>query len=181
MAGLSRVDLDRRALVGLRLPVAGRRRTRGARAPAGVRGARVDRGEEPTSPRSRTTCRSSPIARGDLDEAERLTVECEHACRANDVHSQILFRSIRAKVFARTGRFHEAKSLAWEAVALAETGDFLLAHADAVADGEEVLELAGERDAALGALEEAVALYAEKGVIVEVARARASIARISAC
>ena len=59
-------------------------------------------------------------------------------------------------------------------------GDFLLAHADAVADLGEVLELAGERDAAVGALEEAAALYAEKGVIVEVARARTSIARISA-
>ncbi len=120
------------------------------------------------------------FARGDLGEAERLTVECEYACRANDVHSQILFRSIRAKVFAHTDRVDEAKTLAREAVALAEMGDFLLAHADAVADLGEVLELAGERNAAVDALDEAATLYAEKGVTVEVARARTNSARISA-
>ena len=119
------------------------------------------------------------FARGDLAEAERLTIECERACRANDVHSHILFRSIRAKVFAHTGRIEEAKVLAREAIALAETGDFLLAHADAVADLGVVLELAGEQETAVGVLEEAAALYADKGVIVEVARARANMARLS--
>ena len=59
-------------------------------------------------------------------------------------------------------------------------GDFLLAHADAVADLGEVLELAGERNAAVDALDEAATLYAEKGVTVEVARARTNSARISA-
>ncbi len=50
---------------------------------------------------------------------------------------------IRAKVFAHTGRIEQAKVLAREAIALAETGDFLLAHADTVADLGVVLELAG--------------------------------------
>jgi len=50
-----------------------------------------------------------------------------------------------------------------EAIALAETGDFLLAHADAVADLGVVLELAGEQATAVGVLEEAAALYADKG------------------
>jgi hypothetical protein len=53
------------------------------------------------------------------EEAEQLTRQCEEACRANDVHSQILWRSIRAKIFARRQAFENAKRLARQAVAFA--------------------------------------------------------------
>ena len=109
------------------------------------------------------------------DEADQLTRECEEACRANDVHSQIMWRAIRAKVLARRGAFDEAERLANEAVELAETGDFLLAHADAVADRAEVLELAGKRAEAASAFERAVELYEQKGVVIAAARAHARI------
>jgi DNA-binding SARP family transcriptional activator/tetratricopeptide (TPR) repeat protein len=111
---------------------------------------------------------------GGYDQAERLTEECERAARQNDIHSQILWRSTRAKVFARRGEHAEATRLAREALGIAEGSDFLLAHADACADLSEVLELAGRRGEAVRALEEAIDLHVQKGNVpaADVCRAR---------
>lgn len=102
---------------------------------------------------------------GRYDEAEALTRQSEDACRPNDVYSHILWRSIRAKIFARREAFDDAERLAREALELARTSDFLLAHAYALADLAEVLELAGRRDEAAGALAEAIGLYERKGCL----------------
>jgi DNA-binding SARP family transcriptional activator/tetratricopeptide (TPR) repeat protein len=102
-------------------------------------------------------------ALGRYDEAEALTRECEEATRPNDVHSQILWRAIRGKVFARRGEFEEAERLVREAIELAETSDLVPAHADALADLAEVLELAGRPDDAAEAVGSAIALYERKG------------------
>ena len=107
---------------------------------------------------------------GRYDEAEQLARECEEATRANDVHSQILWRSTRAKVLARRGEFEEALSLAHEAIAIAADSDFLLANAEALMDMAEVLELAGQPDPAAAAIGEAAALFEQKGNVVAAAR-----------
>jgi DNA-binding SARP family transcriptional activator/tetratricopeptide (TPR) repeat protein len=117
-------------------------------------------------------------AQGRWDEAEQLTIECERACRPNDHHSRILWRSIRAKVLARRGEFDEANRLAKEALALAEAGDFLMAHADALMDYAEVLELAGLGDEAARALEEAIDLHSQKGNLVAIDVCRAHVASL---
>jgi tetratricopeptide (TPR) repeat protein len=78
-------------------------------------------------------------------------------------HPTPRWRAIRAKVHARRSRFDEAERLARESVALAESSDFLIAHADAVADLSEVLELAGRMDEAARAIEDATELYESKG------------------
>ena len=101
-------------------------------------------------------------AQGRYSEAEQLTHECERACRANDIHSQINWRSIRAKALARRGD-PNAEQLAQEAVAFAEATDFLPAHADALANLAEVLELRGEHASAHSAAREALALHQQKG------------------
>ena len=62
---------------------------------------------------------------------------------------------------------------------LAEAGDFLMAHADALMDYAEVLELAGSADEAVPVLEDAVARCEQKGNIVMAARARAELARLT--
>ncbi len=117
-----------------------------ARAPAGVRGARVDRGEEPLlldhalHVRRRLRARR-PRRGGAADHRMR----ARRAAPTTSTPTSSFARSGR-RCFAHTGRIEEAKVLAREAVALAETGDFLLAHADAVADLGVVLELAGEQD-----------------------------------
>ncbi len=111
---------------------------------------------------------------GRYDEAERLTEECDRASRPNDIHSQILWRSTRAKVLARRGEHAAAERLAQEALGIAEGSDFLIAHAEARADFGEVLDLAGRRSEGGRALEEAIELHLEKGNVVaaDVCRAR---------
>ena len=109
---------------------------------------------------------------GCYEEAERFTRECEEASRPNDVHSQIMWRAIRAKVLAREGELDSAERLAREAVAFAANGDFLLAHADAVRDLGEVLELAGRRRESAEAVDEAVRLYELKGNLAAAAAVR---------
>jgi len=111
---------------------------------------------------------------GRYDEAERLTQESEQASRPNDVHSQILWRSTRAKVLARRGEFEAAERLAREAVAFASESDFFLAHAVALMDLAEVLELGSRSEEAAEPLRRAIVLCEGKGNLpgVELARTR---------
>jgi tetratricopeptide (TPR) repeat protein len=110
---------------------------------------------------------------GGYEEAGALTRECEEAARPNDIHAQIRWRAIRAKVMARKGNFESADDLAREAVAFAAESDFLNDHADALVDHAEVLRLAGRRAEASSVVESAVALYEQKGNVASAARARA--------
>jgi DNA-binding SARP family transcriptional activator/tetratricopeptide (TPR) repeat protein len=116
---------------------------------------------------------------GRYDEAEALTQKCEVASRPNDVHSHVLWRSTRAKVFARRGRAAEARLLADEAVAFASASDFLPAHADALMDLAEILELGGDLPGAATALEQAILLYERKGNVLVAAQARAKLGALS--
>jgi ATP/maltotriose-dependent transcriptional regulator MalT len=109
---------------------------------------------------------------GRYDEAEEFTIDAEKAARANDVYSGIIWRSTRAKVFARKGRFGEAAHLAVEAVALARSGDFHNGTAEALMDLAEVEALAGRTDAAVVAIEEALQFYGLKGNALAAERAR---------
>jgi DNA-binding SARP family transcriptional activator/class 3 adenylate cyclase len=112
---------------------------------------------------------------GRYDEAETLTHECEVACRPNDVHSHIMWRATRAKILARRGRFSEAKALAREAIEFGSSSDFLSAHADALMDLAEILELDGDVPGTARAIEEAVRLYGLKGNMVARALARSRL------
>jgi class 3 adenylate cyclase/tetratricopeptide (TPR) repeat protein len=109
---------------------------------------------------------------GRYDETEELTRECELACRPNDVHSHILWRSTRAKVLARKGELEAAHDLAREAVAIASEGDFLPAHAGALEDLSKVLHMAGRGDEARLALTDAIRLFEQKGNLLAADRAR---------
>jgi ATP/maltotriose-dependent transcriptional regulator MalT len=115
---------------------------------------------------------------GRYDEAEALTMECEQASRPNDIHSQIAWRSIRAKAFARRGEFDRAEHIAREAVDFAAGSDFLLAHAEALADLAEVSELAAKPDDAQRALDEALVLYDQKGNVLAAEACRTRLARL---
>jgi len=112
---------------------------------------------------------------GRYDEAEALTYECEAACRANDVHSHIMWRSTRAKVLARRGRLSDAKTLAREAVEYGSTSDFLSARADASMDLAEILELDGDRQGMTAMVEEAIRLYELKGNVLSAVQARSRL------
>jgi class 3 adenylate cyclase/tetratricopeptide (TPR) repeat protein len=104
------------------------------------------------------------------EEAWRLTEEADEAGAPDDVITQMLIRQVRAKVLARRGELAAAERLARQSLALAEPTDSLEVKANAHYDLAVVLTTAGKRDEALAALDEAAALYAEKGHTVGVAR-----------
>src|SRR5262249_12651675 len=117
---------------------------------------------------------------GRYDEAEALTHECEETSRPNDVHSQILWRSTRAKAIAHRGEFEEAERLAQEAVVFAAKSDFYPAHADALMDLADVFESRGDRNAAAAAIEEALEFCELKGNLATSDRACARLAQLRA-
>jgi hypothetical protein len=75
-------------------------------------------------------------------------------------------------VLARRGEFDPAQRLAEEAVALAETTDYLDLRGDALMDRAEVQGLAGDLSAAASSAAAALALYERKGNMVSAERAR---------
>jgi DNA-binding SARP family transcriptional activator/tetratricopeptide (TPR) repeat protein len=109
-------------------------------------------------------------------EAEKFTRASEAAAHANDVFANVTWRSVRAMVLAREGDVEAAAALGREAVAFAEQSDFLNAHADALLDFADVLELAGRPKDAASRREEALRLYEQKGNVVSAARARSLLA-----
>ena len=106
-----------------------------------------------------------------LAEAEEMTQVCERAASRDDLASQVLWRGARATVLARTGRRDEAEAIAFEGARLAAQTDMVTFHADTMLDLAEVLRLAGRFAEAIGVLDEAVALYEQKGNIVSAGNA----------
>jgi predicted ATPase/class 3 adenylate cyclase len=111
-------------------------------------------------------------ARGDYQEAGRFSRASQEAAAPGDAISQMLWRTSRAKILARQGDLERAEALAREAVRLGEPTDLVNTRADALSDLAEVLALAGRREEALVALEEAAQLYERKGNLTALARAR---------
>jgi tetratricopeptide (TPR) repeat protein len=117
---------------------------------------------------------------GRIDEADEFAQNAEALTASDDVAAQMLWRQARARVLARRGDHAEAERLAREAVAIAEGTDMLNFHADALADSAEVGALAGRADEARGQLEEALALYGQKGNLAAAAAARLALDRLAA-
>jgi tetratricopeptide (TPR) repeat protein len=115
---------------------------------------------------------------GRYEEAEQLTKECEEAARPNDVQSQIIWRSTRAKVLARRGEFEAADRFCVEAMTLAEGSDFLTAHAEALMDVAEVAQLSGRTEEARDRMADAIRYYEQKGNVLAADRARALLAEL---
>jgi class 3 adenylate cyclase/tetratricopeptide (TPR) repeat protein len=115
----------------------------------------------------------------ELDEAERYTRISESSADPTDLSSQIAWRSVRAKVVARRGRFDEAERLARDAVTLSEGTDFLDESGDALSDLAEVLVMAGRHDEARDELIRALDLYEEKGHLVHAGRAKRTVAELN--
>jgi tetratricopeptide (TPR) repeat protein len=106
------------------------------------------------------------------EEAERFSEASEEASSRDDVHSQVLWRTARAKICAWHGDLERAVALAKEAVELVEKTDFLNTHADALYDLAEVLAVAGRPADARAAIEESVWRYAQKRNLPALERAR---------
>jgi class 3 adenylate cyclase len=112
------------------------------------------------------------------EEADEWTHVSEEAAAPDDLLSQFVWRSVRAKVLARRGKLKDGERLAKEAVALAETGDMLACTGDALLDLAEVLRLANKDDEARSCIQRALGLYEQKGVVRMAERARALLAEL---
>ena len=172
------MDLDQLVLARLHVPLAGRSDRSGARARPAY--AALKKIGEKSHFSSITHALSHALyAQGRYDEAEQLTHECDDASRSNDVHSQISWRSVRAKILARRGGHEAAEELAREAVAFAEESDFLLAHAEAMSDLAEVLELQGKHEPAAEAIRKALDLHERKGNALAADRMRSRLTELA--
>lgn len=112
-------------------------------------------------------------AQGRMREAGELCRVAHHLAAAEDTMTQVIWRSVQAKVLAREGRAEEAQALAQEAVDLLEPTDLLSHRGDAMLDLADVLrigECTGDSDRATRA---GLAMYELKGNTVAAARARA--------
>jgi predicted ATPase/class 3 adenylate cyclase len=109
---------------------------------------------------------------GEDDEADQFSRACEDAAAEEDVFSQVLWRSARAKVLARRGEADAAEAAAREAVAIAERTDLLNTQADALLDLAEVLARAGRSEEARAAALDAAARFELKGNLPSLERAR---------
>jgi tetratricopeptide (TPR) repeat protein len=103
------------------------------------------------------------LEQGRLDEAEEMVTASELAGAEDDVSTQVLGRSARARIRAARGQYSEAERLARDAVARAAETDDLNMRGDTLVDLGEVLAAAGDRVGAAAALGPARELYLAKG------------------
>jgi class 3 adenylate cyclase/tetratricopeptide (TPR) repeat protein len=112
---------------------------------------------------------------GLFGEAEGLSAVSQEIAAPDDAATQAMWRGVGAKVLARAGRMEEAESLVREAVTVIDRTDDLNLQGDTRLDLSEVLALAGRRDDAALAREEAAALFERKGNTVSAARAKTQL------
>jgi class 3 adenylate cyclase/tetratricopeptide (TPR) repeat protein len=109
------------------------------------------------------------------DEADEFASISERLAAADDISSQFLWRTVRGRVLARRGDLQDAEAMIREALELIGRAEEPDSKAAVLADLAEVLALAGRRDEARGALEEAASIFESKGNVVSAARARERI------
>jgi len=114
------------------------------------------------------------LEQGRFDEADELAVRCAESSAADDVEAQVIWRRVRAQIWATHGRRDQATALAEDAVRLADTTDSPSLRADTLADFAIVLRDCGLANDAASVAERALRLYEEKGNRVAADRLRQS-------
>jgi len=105
-------------------------------------------------------------AQGRHEEAEGFCRIAEEIGADDDLATQVLWRSAKAKVLAARGEHAEAAALARAAVELAEGTDDTNMCADSLMDLAAVLSVVGDSAESVDALRRARALYEQKGNVV---------------
>jgi ATP/maltotriose-dependent transcriptional regulator MalT len=113
------------------------------------------------------------------EEAERLTRMSEASAGAEDVYTQVLWRSVRAKCLARQGRTSDALPLARESVTRVEGTDSLHLRWHTLMSAAEVLRLAGHFEEAGATLRKAIGVAQQKGNLVGARLAQESLDHMS--
>jgi class 3 adenylate cyclase/tetratricopeptide (TPR) repeat protein len=115
-------------------------------------------------------------AQGRLEEAEEFCRIAKEIGAEDDLATQVLWRSAKAKVLAARGELRPALELARDAVAIAERTDDINMHADTLMDLGTVLSATGALDEHDEAVRRAHELYVRKGNVVSAALAERLIA-----
>jgi tetratricopeptide (TPR) repeat protein len=115
---------------------------------------------------------------GRMDEAEEWAQKGRELGDREDVVTQMLARQVQAKVLARRGHHTEAEGIVREAIALGDATDSLFFQGNVRLDFAEVLEIAGRREDAIAALNDALARYERKGALAPADRARERLAAL---
>jgi class 3 adenylate cyclase/tetratricopeptide (TPR) repeat protein len=116
-------------------------------------------------------------AQGRTAEAERLCAVTADAAPGDDIVTNVIWRSVQAKVLAHGGECEQATAQALEAVALAARTDLLSHHGDAMLDLAEVHRLCARPGECTDAVHAALDLYDAKGNAAAAARARRMLGR----
>jgi predicted ATPase len=111
------------------------------------------------------------LAQGRDEAAEYYTRLSEQRGSTNDLLTQIIWRSVRARILARRGDIAQAEPLARQAVSLSKQTDFLNQRGDALLSLAYVLHRAGRVDEARASAAEALDPYQRKGNVVAAAAA----------
>ena len=101
------------------------------------------------------------------------------AAQGEDLSAQMVWQGLRARILAARGHLREAEELARSAVALAARTDFLNQHGDALLELAVVLDHGGRTPEVRAAVGEALDLYQRKGNLVNAARARQWMERLT--
>jgi tetratricopeptide (TPR) repeat protein len=113
------------------------------------------------------------------EEAERIADAGLEMGAEEDLATQIIWRSVTAKILARRGEAAKAEERAREALQIGKRTDFAWL-GDAYLDMAEVLQLLGRRAEAIPFVEQAIELYEQKGNVPFGDRARALLAALRA-
>jgi tetratricopeptide (TPR) repeat protein len=114
-------------------------------------------------------------AQGRIEEADKVSLMAQEHAIADDLQAQAQWRTARAVTLAHSGRTVESERLAREAVALLEDTDNVWLKGETLEDLVEVLERAGDLEAAAKARQAAIHMWEEKGNVVSAARLRAKL------
>jgi class 3 adenylate cyclase/tetratricopeptide (TPR) repeat protein len=109
---------------------------------------------------------------GRYDEVDEFLQISAETAGSEDIYSQSLARSVRAKLLARQGDVEAAEELGRQAVAIVKPTDFLFMQAIALLNLGETLQLARRANEAQGALHDAIRVCEQKGFVVGAGRAR---------
>ena len=115
---------------------------------------------------------------GRYEEADEWAQTTADLAMEGDFDPEFRSRALRARVLAHRGEFDEAEKLAREAIEIVERTDWYLHRAQALSALGEVLELAGRREEARAAYEQAVEAFERKGVLPDAEQTRRRIAAL---
>jgi class 3 adenylate cyclase/tetratricopeptide (TPR) repeat protein len=113
---------------------------------------------------------------GRYAEAEEASRESERLAQPTDAATQVVWRGVRAKLLARQGEDEQAHRLLRESIEWAGTRPEELGNA--YANLAEIWRLGGDSDRAAEALERAIAMYEQKGIVPMAERTRSQLAEL---